>query len=113
MGPTHPVNHLVKSGDAPRWLPGSDWVSATSAGSFVTYAMFLPVGTDSRWVPIASLSWGYKISANSTPFNGFGGGGWISVPNSAVVNPHSWRDEVSEPRWDHVQLADDIVKVGT
>ena len=105
------VNQLVKSGDAPRWGPPSSWTRAVSAGSFVTYAMFLPVGGDSRWVPVASLSWSYRVDATLSPFTNLGTGGGVVTPGTTPVTPHStWRDETFEPRWDHVQDAADIVR---
>jgi len=62
------------SGDRPSEpLPnGLDWIADSRTDSYTTWVMYLPPGTNSVYVPIWSMNWGwseYSVSENATTWD--------------------------------------------
>jgi hypothetical protein len=60
--PTGVYDRSDMFGDSPS-LPLTDYRDCSYAASFTTYMMFLPDGTESRYVPLKSMAWNMHVTA--------------------------------------------------
>lgn len=87
-----PINPATTSGDSPSIIL-SDFKQCSYAANLTTYLMFLPDGTESRYVPLKSMNWNLSFTASKDASNSW------SI-QSQSVNAEQPQSTTNHPKWD-------------